>query len=42
MRKVHTNRYQKQGPSHHLQMDVKLLTFIGKKGEKIRRFQPML
>ena len=39
MRKVHTKRYQKQVPGHHIQMDVKFLTFIGKKGEKIRRFQ---
>ena len=39
MRKVHTNRYNKQVPGHHIQMDVKLLTFIGKQGEKIRRFQ---
>ena len=39
MRKVHTKRYQKQVPGHHIQMDVKFLTFIGKKGEKVRRFQ---
>jgi transposase len=39
MRKVHTKRYNKQVPGHHIQMDVKFLTFIGKKGEKIRRFQ---
>ena len=38
-RKVHTKRYNKQVPGHHIQMDVKFLTFIGKKGEKIRRFQ---
>jgi len=38
MRKVHTKRYQKQVPGHHIQMDVKFLTFIGKKGEKVRRF----
>ena len=37
--RVHTKRYQKQVPGHHIQMDVKFLTFIGKKGEKIRRFQ---
>ena len=36
MRKVHTKRYNKQVPGHHIQMDVKFLTFIGKKG---RRFQ---
>jgi transposase-like protein len=39
LRKVHTKRYNKQVPGHHIQMDVKFLTFIGKKGEKIRRFQ---
>jgi transposase InsO family protein len=39
MRKVHTKRYNKQVPGHHIQMDVKFLTFIGKQGEKIRRFQ---
>lgn len=38
-RKVHTKRYQKQGSGHHIQMDVKLLTFKGKRGEKVRRFQ---
>lgn len=26
MRKVHTNRYQKQALGHHIQMDVKFLT----------------
>ncbi len=39
LRKVHTIRYNKQVPGHHIQMDVKFLTFIGKHGEKIRRFQ---
>jgi len=39
MRKVHTKRYNKQVPGHHIQMDVKFLTFKGKRGEKIRRFQ---
>jgi transposase InsO family protein len=39
MRKVHTKRYNKQVPGHHIQMDVKFLTFIGKQGQKIRRFQ---
>ena len=38
-RKVHTKRYQKQVPGHHIQMDVKFLTFIGKAGGKTRRFQ---
>jgi len=39
MRKVHTKRYQKQVPGHHIQMDVKFLTFKGESGEKVRRFQ---
>jgi hypothetical protein len=39
MRKVHTKRYNKQVPSHHIRIDVKFLTFIGKRGNKIRRFQ---
>ena len=39
MRKLHTKRYQKQVPGHHIQVDVKFLTFIGKRGEKVRRFQ---
>ena len=39
MRKIHTKRYAKQVPGHHIQMDVKFLTFRGKRGQKIRRFQ---
>lgn len=39
VRKVHTKRYNKQVPGHHIQMDVKFLTFKGKGGQKIRRFQ---
>ena len=39
MRKVHTRRYSKQVPGHHIQMDVKFLTFKGKKGKKIKRYQ---
>ena len=39
LRKVHTKRYQKQVPGHHIQMDVKFLTLKGKQGEKVRRFQ---
>lgn len=33
LRKVHTKRYNKQVPGHHIQMDVKFLTFQGEKGE---------
>jgi hypothetical protein len=36
---VHTKRYEKQVPGHHIQVDVKFLTFAGKAGQKIRRFQ---
>lgn len=39
MRKVHTKRYNKQVPRHHIQMDVKFLTFAGKRGQKIKRYQ---
>lgn len=39
VRKVHTKRYNKQVPGHHIQLDVKFLSFIGKNGEKVRRFQ---
>jgi transposase len=39
VRKVHTKRHNKQVPGHHIQMDVKFLTFIGEAGRKIRRFQ---
>ena len=38
-RKVHTKRYQKQVPGHHIQMDVKFLIFKGKAGQKIKRYQ---
>jgi len=38
-RKVHTKRYQKQVPGHHVQMDVKFLIFKGKDGKKIKRYQ---
>ena len=32
-------RYEKQVPGHHVQVDVKFLTFQDKRGCKIRRFQ---
>ena len=31
--------YEKQTPGHHVQMDVKFLSFINKKGVKIKRYQ---
>ena len=39
MRTLHTKRYQKQVQGHHIQADVKFVTFKGKHGEKVRRFQ---
>ena len=39
MRKIDTKRYNKQVPGHHIQMDVKFLTFKGKHGSKIKRYQ---
>ncbi len=39
VRKIHTIRYNKQVPGHHIQIDVKFLTFIGENGRKVRRFQ---
>lgn len=39
LRKVHTIRYNKQVPGHHIQMDVKFLTFVARHGEKVRRYQ---
>lgn len=34
MRKVHTRRYSKQVPGHHMQMDVKFQAFKGKQRRK--------
>ena len=38
-RAVHTHRYEKQVPGHHVQVDVKFLTLQGKHGQRIRRYQ---
>ena len=38
-RKVHTKRYNKQVPGHHIQMDVKFLIFKAKNGKKLKRYQ---
>jgi len=38
-RTVQTHRYEKQVPGHHVQVDVKFLTFYKPDGKKIRRFQ---
>ena len=38
-RAVHTKRYQKQVPGHHIQIDVKFLIFKGKGGSVTKRYQ---
>ena len=38
-RAVHTHRYAKQVPGHHVQVDVKFLTLQGPAGPRIRRYQ---
>jgi len=38
-RAVHTHRYEKQVPGHHVQVDVKFLTLQGPHGPRIRRYQ---
>ena len=38
-RAVHTRRYNKQVPGHHIQIDVKFLTFNGNDGAKLKRYQ---
>ncbi len=38
-RAVHTHRYEKQVPGHHVQVDVKFLTLARKKGALVRRYQ---
>jgi len=38
-RTVQTHRYEKQVPGHHIQVDVKFLSFNSLNGSKIKRFQ---
>jgi transposase len=38
-RKVHTKRYNKRVPGHHIQLDVKFLIFRNKSGKRIKRYQ---
>jgi transposase InsO family protein len=38
-RAIHTRRYAKQVPGHHVQVDVKFLTFKTVDGGRVRRFQ---
>ena len=37
-RAVHTHRYEKQVPGHHVQVDVKFLTLPREKGAPVRRY----
>ncbi len=39
VRTVKTHRYEKQVPGHHIQVDVKFLSFKDTSGKKVRRFQ---
>lgn len=39
VRKIHTQRYNKQAPGRHIQMDVKFLIFKGKQDQKVKRYQ---
>ena len=39
LRKVHTKRYEKQVPGHHVQVDVKFLKLLDKNNRAIRRYQ---
>ena len=36
---IHTKRYAKKVPGHHVQVDVKFLSFKNGEGQNIRRFQ---
>lgn len=38
-RAIHTHRYEKQVPGHHVQVDVTFLTLVAKRGKTVRRFQ---
>lgn len=38
-RAVHTKRYAKRVPGHHIQVDVKFLTLKANDGKKVRRYQ---
>jgi transposase InsO family protein len=38
-RALHTCRYAKEVPGHHVQVDVKILTLQGQAGKSVRRFQ---
>ena len=39
VRSIPSQRYEKQVPGHHVQIDVKFLKFVGPAGKSIKRFQ---
>jgi transposase InsO family protein len=39
LRKIHTTHYEQKVPGHQIQVDVKFLTFQGKDGKNIKRYQ---
>jgi len=38
-RALHTRRYSKQVPGHHIQMDVKFANLVTEQGSRVRRYQ---
>jgi transposase InsO family protein len=38
-RTLHTKRYSKEAPGHHVQVDVKFVTLLDADGKRIKRFQ---
>ncbi|MBN1458538.1 MAG: IS481 family transposase [Armatimonadetes bacterium] len=38
-RALHTRRYSKQVPGHHIQMDVKFVNLVTEQGSRVRRYQ---
>ena len=38
-RALHTRRYAKRVPGHHVQVDVKFLSLVSPAGRKVRRYQ---
>lgn len=38
-RAVHTRRYEKRTPGHHIQLDVKIASLVSEDGTKVRRYQ---
>ena len=38
-RAIHTRRYSKEVPGHHVQVDVKFVSLRNFEGNRVRRFQ---